>query len=195
VTGDGVGRTAGTRQLTLGPEPVNVPGPVHSNVREPTGVSLSVTVADNVTVSSMSAKPEGWLFREPMLLMLFTTGGWLAPDGATRLKRPVRIAVAPPEVTLTSTGPGLGSGAVVAEMTVEPRTLTSVAGRPPIMTVASAAKPVPLIVTGVPPVVLPACGVMAATESLVGAGPTGEELEQDPSSHPAASKKGVREIQ
>jgi hypothetical protein len=128
--------------------------------------------------------------------MLLTTGGWLAPDGATRLKRPVRIAVALPEVTLTSAGPALGSGAVVAEMTVVPRTLTLVAGRPPIMTVASAAKPVPLIVTGVPPVVLPACGVMPVTESLVGAGPTGEELaEHDPSSHPAVSKKGVREIQ
>jgi hypothetical protein len=53
VTGDGVGATvAGNRQMVMGSDAENVPGPLHATASELTGVSASLIVAIRVTVSS-----------------------------------------------------------------------------------------------------------------------------------------------
>ena len=124
--------------------------------------------------------------------MVVTTGGWFAPDGANRFKRPLRTAVAPPEVTATSVGPAFGTGGVVAEMSVGPSTLTLVAGRPPTVTVASAANPLPVIEIDVPPVVLPTCGEMPVIDSLAGDGVVGLLVAHDPNSDPASRREPQR---
>jgi hypothetical protein len=70
-------------------------------------------------------------------------------------------------VTVTVTAPAAWEG-VVAVIVVLLTTVTPVAGLPPMLTVAPAAKFVPVIVTAVPPVVGPDAG---ATLLTVGAGP------------------------
>ena len=68
----------------------------------------------------------------------------------------------PPIVTTTSAGPAAWAG-VVALSCVALRTLTPVAGVPPTLTVAPAAKLVPVIAIGVPPAVGPEVGLTAVT--------------------------------
>ena len=83
--------------------------------------------------------------------------------GATKVKRPVSVAVRPPDVTATSIVPADGLAAVTAMRVVELWMVTELGARPTRVTAASLAKPVPVIVTVVPPVVLPADGEMLVT--------------------------------
>src|SRR4051812_22736414 len=125
------------------------------------------------TLSSTSANPDGWLFREPMLRKLTIAGGRLEPLGATSRKPPDSVDVIAPEVTETSAGPAVGRAPVTAVIDVLPDTTMLVAGTPPMLTVASLAKPVPVIVIGFPPVVLPLAGEIADTRGVPGVGPGG----------------------
>ncbi len=58
-----------------------------------------------------------------------------------------------------STAPAMVLAGVFAVIVSAPRTATSVAGRPPIVTVAPVAKPDPRIVNSVPPVAGPVPGL------------------------------------
>ena len=136
-------------------------------------VSLSVTVASTCTVSSMSAKPEGWLLREPMLRKALMTGARFAPLGATKVNALASVLVLPLVVTATSAAPAVVRSPVTAVMEVLPDTTTPVAGTPPIDTVASLAKPVPLMVMLLPPVVLPLVGETDVTFGAELVGPEG----------------------
>ena len=69
-------------------------------------------------------------------------------------------------VTRTLTAPAACAG-VVAVIVVPLRTATPLAGLPPRLTVAPAAKLVPVIVTAVPPEVRPALGVTLLTVGAV----------------------------
>src|SRR5688572_26739774 len=87
------------------------------------------------------------------------------------LKPAVKDVVWPFRLTTTSTGPAIVLAGVFAAMTSAPRTVTSVAGRPPIEMVAPAAKPVPRMVISVPPVAGPAVGLTDWIASAAGTGP------------------------
>jgi len=101
-------------------------------------------------------------------------GGLFAPLGATKVNAFGRLAVFPPEVTLTSLAPGVVRAPVTAVIDVLPDTTTPVAGTPPTVTVASLANPLPEIVMLLPPVVLPIAGDIEMTFGVVLVGPDGE---------------------
>jgi hypothetical protein len=122
----------------------------------------------------MSAKPDGWLLRDPTLRKLLMTGGRLAPLGATKVKPLARLDVFPPDVTLTSPAPAVVRALVTAVIDVLPDTTTFVAATPPMVTEASLPKPLPLMVTRLPPVVLPVDGETEETFKVVDDGPDGE---------------------
>jgi len=129
------------------------------------------------------------LLREPTLLNPEITGGRFVPLGATKLNPFGRLAVLPPEVTVTSAAPAALRTPVTAVIDVEPDTTTFVAATPPIITVASAAKPLPVIVTALPPVVLPVAGEMDETLRVVDVGLDGES---DPHAMTSSEKATVK---
>ena len=75
------------------------------------------------------------------------------------LNPPARVPVRPFSRTEMSTAPAIVLAGVFAVMVSAPRTATSVAGRPPIVTAAPAAKPDPRIVNSVPPAAGPMLGL------------------------------------
>src|SRR5437763_3035260 len=111
--------------------------------------------------------------------------------------KPVRIdAVWPFVVTTTSALPAL-CGGVAAVIVVGLTTLTSVAGAPPIVTPAPAAKFAPVIVTFVPPRLDPALGVMLLMRGVVDEGlvvepPHAETRAASVSRVPSGDRRKVR---
>jgi len=164
----------GTFHVSVDPDGVSVPGPLHAYSSEEGDVSLSATDATTCTVSSMSAKPDGWLLRDPMLRNAVMAGGRFAPLGATNVNPPDSVEVLPPDVTDTSAAPGVGLAAVVAVTVLVPETTTLVADTPPMVTVVSLPNPAPVIVTVLPPVVLPVDGDTVVTFTELELGPDGE---------------------
>ena len=90
------------------------------------------------------------------------------------MKPRARVAVPPPDVTTTSTGPAALDAGVDAVIAWLPWTATTDAAIPPMVTVAPLENPLPVMDTAVPPFVLPALGEIAEIEIPVGAGAVGE---------------------
>ena len=102
-----------------------------------------------------------------------TTGGVLTTTvGGVKRNALASVPLFVPTVTLTSVLPAACAG-VFAVIVVLFVTATSVAGEPPMSTVAPDWKPVPLIVTAVPPNVVPLLGEMDVTVTDVDPGPIG----------------------